>query len=105
MIFKSPYPDIAIREVPLVPFILERAPAFAAKAALIDGDTGRTLTYGEVTQAIERVAGNLYARGFRKGDVCAIHCRNSPEYAIAFLAVAQLGGACTMVSPLFKERE
>jgi acyl-CoA synthetase (AMP-forming)/AMP-acid ligase II len=105
MIFKSPYPDIAIREVPLVPFILERAPAFAVKPALIEATTGRTVTYGELVQAVRRVAGSLHARGFRKGDVCAIHCFNSPEYAITFLAVAKLGGACTMISPLSKERE
>jgi len=105
MIFKSPYPDIAIPEVPLASFILERAPQFSAKPALIDGATGRTLTYGELTKAVDRVAASLAARGFRKGDVCAIHCLNCPEYAIAFLAVAKLGGACTMISPLFNQSE
>ena len=105
MIFQSPYPNIAIPEVPLASFILERAAQFSAKPALIDGSTGRTLTYGQLIQAVERVAASLFARGFRKGDVCAIHCLNSPEYAIAFLAVARLGGACTMIAPLFNELE
>ena len=50
MIFKSPYPDIAIPEVPLADYILERAPQFAAKPALIDGVTGRTLTYAELVE-------------------------------------------------------
>ena len=105
MIFKSPYPDIAIPEVPLADFILERAPQFSPKPALIDGATGQTLTYGELVAAVARVAASLSARGFRKGDVLAIHCLNCPEYAIAFLAVATLGGACTMVPPLFNEGE
>ena len=105
MIFKSPYPDIAIPEVPLTDFILERAPQFSAKSALIDGATGQTLTYGELVAAVDRVAAGLSAQGFRKGDVCAIHCLNCPEYAIAFLAVAAVGGVCTMAPPLFNESE
>ena len=105
MIFKSPYPDIAIPEVPLTDFILEHSPQFPAKPALIDGATGQTVTYGELVAAVDRVAASLAARGFRKGDVCAIHCLNCPEYAIAFLALAKLGGVSTMVSPLFTEGE
>jgi acyl-CoA synthetase (AMP-forming)/AMP-acid ligase II len=105
MIFKSPYPDVAIPEVPLADFILERAPQFSAKPALIDGATGETLTYGQLVADVNRLAASFVARGFRKGDVCAIHCLNCPEYAIAFLAVATLGGVCTMASPLFNESE
>src|SRR5258706_15516856 len=105
MIFKRPYPDIAIPEVPLTNFILERAPQFSAKPALIDGATGQTLTYGELVAAVERVAAGLVAHSFQKGDVCAIHCLNCPAYAIAFLAVATAGGVCTMASPIFTESE
>jgi acyl-CoA synthetase (AMP-forming)/AMP-acid ligase II len=105
MIFKSPYPDVAIPEVPLTDFILEHSLQFAAKPALIDGATGQTVTYGELVVAVDRVAASLAARGFRKGDVCAIHCLNCPEYAIVFLALAKLGGISTMVSPLFTEGE
>src|SRR5260370_31417785 len=105
MIFKRPGPDIGIPEVPLTDFIVGRAPQFSAKPALIDGATGQTLTYGELVAAVERAAAGLVAHGFRMGDVCMIHCLNCPEYAIAFLAVARAGGACTMASPLFIESE
>lgn len=105
MIFKSPYPDIEIPDVPVASFILEHAPQFSAKPALIDGRTGRTLTYEQLVNAVDRTAAGLAARGFRKGDVFSIHCLNSPEYAVAFLAVAKLGGVSTMVSPLFNQTE
>src|ERR1700682_3472846 len=105
MIFKSPYSDIEIPEVPVVSFILERAAQFAAKPALIDGSSGRTLTYEQLVSAMDRTSASLAARGFRKGDVFAIHCLNAPEYAVAFLAVAKLGGISTMISPLFNEAE
>jgi acyl-CoA synthetase (AMP-forming)/AMP-acid ligase II len=105
MIFKSPYPDIAIPEVPIADFILENASQFSAKPALIDATTDHSVTYAELIDAVNRTAAGLAARGFQKGDVFAIHCLNYPEYAVAFLAVAKLGGMCTMVSPLFNEVE
>jgi acyl-CoA synthetase (AMP-forming)/AMP-acid ligase II len=105
MISQSPYPDIAIPEVPLVDFILENASRFSGKPALIDATTDHSLTYKELTDAVDRAAAGLAARGFKKGDVFAIHALNCPEYAIAFLGVARLGGVCTMVSPLFNEAE
>lgn len=105
MIFKSPYPNIEIPDVPVASFILEHAPRYAAQPALIDGRTGRTLTYDQLVTAIDRTASGLAAHGFRKGDVFAIHCPNAPEYAVAFLAVAKLGGIATMVSPLFNKTE
>jgi acyl-CoA synthetase (AMP-forming)/AMP-acid ligase II len=92
MIFKSPYPNIEIPDAPVASFILEHASRFAAQPALIDGRTGRTLTYDQLVTAADRTASGLAARGFRKGDVLAIHCPNAPEYAVAFLAVAKLGG-------------
>jgi len=105
MIFKSPYPDIEIPDIPVASFILEHASRLAAQPALIDGRTGRTLTYAQLVDAIDRTAAGLAAHGFRKGDVFAISCANTPEYAVAFLAVARLGGAATMASPLFNETE
>jgi acyl-CoA synthetase (AMP-forming)/AMP-acid ligase II len=105
MIFKSPYPNIEIPETPLTSFILEHAPQFGPRPALIDGRTGKTVTYQQLIEAVDRTAAGLHARGFRPGDVFAINCSNAPEYAVAFLAVAKLGGIATMVSPLFNEAE
>ena len=105
MIFKSPYPDISIPEVPIADFVLENASRFSDKPALIDATTDRSLTYQEIADAVKHLAAGLAAHGFGKGDVLAIHALNCPEYAIAFLGVAKLGGVCTMVSPLFNESE
>ena len=51
MIFRSPYPDVAIPDVPLTPFILRHAERLANKPALIDGVSGRMLTYGSWPRA------------------------------------------------------
>ena len=62
------------------------------KPAIIDGPTGRTLTYAQLVDAVRRVAAGLAAHGFAKGDVLGIYSPNVPEYAVAFHAAASLGG-------------
>ncbi len=105
MIFKSPYPTATIPEVSLPEFVLQRARALGDKPALIDGPTGRTLTYGQLAGAVSKAAAGLAARGFKKGDVFAINSPNLPEYAIVFLAVASLGGINTTINPLYTAGE
>jgi acyl-CoA synthetase (AMP-forming)/AMP-acid ligase II len=105
MIFRGPYPDVSIPETAITPFVLERAATLGDKPALIDGLTGRVITYAQLVTSISRVAASLHARGFRKGDVFAIISPNIPEYAIAFHAVASLGGISCTVNPLYTEQE
>ena len=105
MIFKSPFPDVDIPEVSLPQFILDRTANMGDKAALIDGPTGRTITFEGLAQAMKLVAASLYQRGFKKGDVLAICSPNVPEYAVAFHAVAMLGGIVTTANPLYTTEE
>jgi acyl-CoA synthetase (AMP-forming)/AMP-acid ligase II len=105
VIFRSPYPDVGIPDVPLTPFILRHAERLANKPALIDGPSGRTLTYGQLADGVRRVASGLARRGFRKGDVFATVCPNVPEFALALYGVASLGGATTTLNPLYTAGE
>ena len=105
MIFRSPLADIDIPNVSLPQLLFGDVGAHAAKPALIDGPTGRTLTYGQLAGAIRLVASSLAKRGLKKGDVFAIYSPNLPEYAVAFHAVATLGGINTTVNPLYTPHE
>src|SRR6267142_5499960 len=105
MIFRAPYKEVTIPEVPLTRFVLQRFHEHSDKPALIEGPTGRTITYGELAQAIQRAAAGLAARGFKKGDVLGILSPNLPEYAIMFHGVASIGGISTLVNPLYTETE
>ena len=105
MVYTSPFPDVAIPEVPLTQFLFAGAATRADKPALIDGPTGRTLTYGQLVGAIRLVASSLAKRGLKKGDVFAIYSPNLPEYAVAFHAVASLGAINTTVNPLYTAHE
>ena len=105
MIIKGPYPDVEIPEIALTPFVMHRAGELAAKPALIDGPTGRAITYAQLSDAIAIVAYNLEQRGFKKGEVLGIISPNCPEYAIAFHATALLGGIVTPINPLYTHYE
>ncbi len=70
------------------------------KIALIDGPSGRTLSYGQLDETVRRVATGLTAHGFGKGDVFAIVAPNSIEYVVGFHAVTSLGGVVTTINPL-----
>lgn len=105
MIFRSPFPDVAIPDITLTEYVLRGAGTRAAKPAIIDGPSGRTYTYGQLAGAIRRAAAGLAAHGLRQGDVVAIYSPNLPEYAIAFHAVATLGAVNTTVNPLYTTDE
>jgi acyl-CoA synthetase (AMP-forming)/AMP-acid ligase II len=104
-IIRSPYPDVDIPEVSITELVLGEAASSSDRTALVDGTSGRTLSYGQLVTAVRRVAAGLTAHGFSKGDVLGIYSPNVPEYAVAFHAAASLGGICTTVNPLYTVRE
>ncbi|HET6977414.1 MAG TPA: AMP-binding protein [Pyrinomonadaceae bacterium] len=105
MIIKGPYPDVVIPEIALTPFAMHRAAELADKPALIDGPSGRQLSYKQLADSIAIAAHNLRQRGFKKGEVFGILSPNCPEYGIAFHAVATLGGIVTPINPLYTPYE
>ena len=104
-IYRSPFPDVEIPVRPLHEHVFQHADRWPDKAALIDGPTGRTLTYAELRAAVRAVAAGLAARGFRKGDTFAIYSPNFPEYAVAFFGVSTAGGIVTTMNPLYTAEE
>jgi acyl-CoA synthetase (AMP-forming)/AMP-acid ligase II len=105
MIIRAPEPPVVIPEVALTPWLLAGAERRGDKPALIEGHTGRTLTYRGWADAVRRAAAGLAARGFRQGDVLAIFSPNLPEYAVAFHAVSLLGGVNTTINPTYTPAE
>jgi 4-coumarate--CoA ligase len=105
MVFTSQLPDVEIPEVPFTGYILENAAALGDKPALVDGPTGRVLTYAALDAAVRSLAGGLVARGFERGEVLALMAPNIPEYAVIFHGVALAGGATTTVNPTYTAPE
>jgi 4-coumarate--CoA ligase len=105
MIHHSPLPDVEIPVGALTGYVLARAAELGDKPALIDGVSGRTLTYAALAHGISAAAGGLLDAGLRPGDVVALVAPNIPEYAVVFHAVAVAGGTVTTINPTYTERE
>lgn len=99
MIHRSPHAEVAIPEVGLSDFVLGADRGQAQAPALVDGVTGRIVTYGELREQVRRVAAGLADRGLRKGDVVGLYAANCPEFAVVFHAVASLGAVVTPANP------
>lgn len=65
----------------------------------------RTLTYRELDAATSRLASSLVRLGVRRGDRVFLRLPNVPEYYIAALAVAKLGGVFIPSSTQFRASE
>lgn len=91
---------VTIPDANLPDYILGDAAARGDKPALIDGPTGRTVTYAQLAAGVDRVAAGLAARGFGRGDVFGILSPNLPEFPIAFHGVVRAGGVATTMNPL-----
>jgi len=105
MSYRSPLSDVTIPSMSLPAYVFRKAQRWIDKPALIDGPTGRTLTFGQLQDAVGKVAGGLTARGFGKGDVFCVFSPNLPEYAVVFFAVTTVGGVITTVNPTYTAGE
>ncbi len=105
IVHSSPLPAIEIPEVAVTSFVMRRAAELADTPAMIDGASGRVLTFGELDAAIHSLAGGLAARGFKQGGTLALIAPNIPDYAIVFHAVAVAGGVVTTVNPTYGAEE
>ena len=94
-----------IPDVDLASFTLARAKELGGKPALIDGPSGRALSYADLERSVRSLAAGLAALGFAKGDTFAFFMPNVPEYAVAFHGAVAAGGRCTTANPRYTARE
>jgi long-chain acyl-CoA synthetase len=66
---------------------------------------GRSITYGELREATDRLANALAALGIRKGDRIALYLLNSPQFIIAYFAALKCGATVTPISPVYTSHE
>jgi long-chain acyl-CoA synthetase len=66
---------------------------------------GRSITYGELREASDRLACALARLGVKKGDRVALYLLNSPQFIIAYFAVLKCGAVVTPISPVYTSHE
>ena len=101
----SPLGGLLVPDTGLPAFLLERAGVFGDLPALVDGPTGRAVTYAGLQTMVERCAAGLTARGFGRGDVLALLAPNSPDWPVVLLGAQLAGGVVTPVNPLWTADE
>ncbi|MFH1350960.1 MAG: long-chain-fatty-acid--CoA ligase [Pseudomonadota bacterium] len=67
------------------------AKRYPNKKALVDEENGRSLTYSEFNERVNRLANGLLALGFKKGDGVGIYSKNCLEMLEAFFACGKIG--------------
>ena len=92
------YPNLSLSGV-----LRETAREYSNKAAIIY--FGRTMTYGELDQLVDKFATALQDLGVKKGDRVGIFLPNLPQFVIAFYGALRAGAICVTCSPLYKGRE
>ncbi|MGH3979205.1 MAG: AMP-binding protein [Pseudonocardiaceae bacterium] len=105
MPFRSPFPDVEIPDVSLPDLLFGDVAGKADRPALVDGVSGQTITYGQLSVLVDQVAGALAARGIGKGDVVAVFAPNTPYYAVAFHGILRAGATATTVNALYTPDE
>lgn len=66
---------------------------------------GREITFGELREAIDRLATAFASLGVRKGDRVALYLLNSPQFIIAYFAALKCGATVTPISPVYTSHE
>ncbi|MET8122577.1 AMP-binding protein [Micromonospora sp. NPDC005189] len=98
--YRSDLPDVQVGGTSVQSLVLRHAARLGEKPALVDGATGRTISYRQLASGVERVAAGLVARGFAAGDVLALYSPNLPEYALAAYGTMAAGGIVTGANPM-----
>ena len=85
-VIRSPHPDVEIPDLPLHELVLAGAGGRGDRPAVVDGPTGRALTYAQLAAGVRQMAAGLAARGFGKGEVSrSMHptSRSMPSLSMA----------------------
>src|SRR5215470_9600783 len=78
--------------------VARNATRFADQLALAEAEGERTWTYAELWRDVERLAGELGARGVRPGETVVFQLFNGPEFALTWLAAMRLGAVATPIN-------
>lgn len=101
MIIQSEFPPVEILDVPIHDAVLGRAQEYGDRPALVDGVTGREISYAQLDQMSRRMAAGFAEMGIRHGDTIALHSPNTIIYPAVFYGATRAGATVTTVNALY----
>jgi acyl-CoA synthetase (AMP-forming)/AMP-acid ligase II len=94
---------IKLPDWPLPVAVKRNAQAQPRNAAIVF--YGREVSFAELDDASDRLAGWLRARGLEPGDRVALYLENSPQFAIAYMGSLKAGCVNVCLNPMLKSAE
>lgn len=78
--------------------LADNLPLRASKVALIDADSGRSATYGQLSKEVDLIADFLVGAGVSSGDRVIVHVRKGIFEVTAMLAASKIGAVVVNVN-------
>jgi fatty-acyl-CoA synthase len=75
------------------------------REALVSVQQGVRFTYAELSEAVDRLARGLIARGVQKGDRVGIWSPNCYEWVLVQYATARIGAVLVTINPAYRTHE
>ena len=66
---------------------------------------GNKISFGKLSEEVDRFATAVHELGIRKGDKVALYLLNSPQYIIAYFGALKAGATLTPISPVYTSIE
>ncbi|KAK7856740.1 4-coumarate--coa ligase-like 7 [Quercus suber] len=102
--YTSPRPPIHLPTNPnlsLTSFLFQNSSSSPHSLALIDADTGETLTFHQLKLQVSKLAHSLLHLNIHTNDVVLIVAPNSIHFPVCFLAIVALGAIASTCNPLY----
>jgi long-chain acyl-CoA synthetase len=96
-------PSLDYPQVPLFHFLEESARRYPDKACT--NFKGATISFKEINEITDRIAGALAAMGVKKGDRVGIFMPNTPQFVMCYFGILKAGGVVVATNPLYTPTE
>ncbi|KAK4402378.1 4-coumarate--CoA ligase-like 7 [Sesamum angolense] len=107
-IYRSPRPPLSLPQDPkfsMIQYLFRNLPSISHLTALIDAETGHTITFSVVRTQVLNFSKALLDLNISKNDVVLIISPNSLLFPVAFFAVVAIGAIATTANPLYTTAE
>ncbi|WBQ05375.1 AMP-binding protein [Kribbella sp. CA-293567] len=105
MVIQSQYPAVDVLDVPIHDAVLGRAQEYGDRIALVDGVSGREISYAQLDGMSRRIAAGFAELGIVHGDTIALHSPNTIIYPAVFYGATRAGATVTTVNALYTAGE
>ncbi|XVE79811.1 hypothetical protein DITRI_Ditri14bG0086200 [Diplodiscus trichospermus] len=107
-IYRSLRPAIVLHNEPnlsMVSFLFRNVSSYPDKPALVDADSGETLSFSQLKSTVIKLSHAFLNLGIDKNDRVLIFAPNSIQFPLCFFAVTAIGAIATTANPIYNVHE